>query len=644
MLFDHSSNKLYHFFQDNRTTWFFFLLGSIFMAIYVYPLFGSPLYFQIFDNLDSTVVWTKILTESGKVFAENDATIPNMMNGLPRVSYGSEFQFSFWLYYFFSPEIAYRLNELLIHLCAYISTWVLLSTYIIPKKTSYRNLVLLTLSLYYATLPFYPGAGLSSSLLPLYVYIFLTIKEGNDKIWHWILLVFIPFFTSLIFLYIFVLCFTFCYLIYLSFKHIPTIKSLWFAFFILVLLYVTANYRLFAELFIHHSFISHRTEFNVYFNHDIREAYFYARKFFLDGWMEHQRSLIMPILLPFIMTGILLSLYPRKFNKNESILIWAIIFLAYFSDIWKDFLVHFYALPILSTILIYAYITNRQYRTYYILILVQILLSLYNGLCFYEGLAFLKEFIPILKSFNISRAAFIQPFIWTIILWYMFSIYKQKLSLFPLFIVFLVVVQFNYALHTRRFQAHPQTDMMTFSQYYAPQLFKKIKTYIPQPYEKNRLISYAIDPSLSLYNGLYTIDGYSTNYPLSYKYKFIQTQPDCLLPDMIGWKKNGNKKMYNEWGSKLNLLCVDSRPQNYYRFKERNILELPLNASIDGICQLNGKYLLSGIRIQDAEKKHLQFIQHFSASDVPWELFLYRLPCKETILKKDHSNHKKDKK
>jgi hypothetical protein len=57
------------------------------MGIYLYPLFTDPLYVPVYDNIYSNVEWENILDHTGKIFAPNDAIIPNMMNGLPRASY-----------------------------------------------------------------------------------------------------------------------------------------------------------------------------------------------------------------------------------------------------------------------------------------------------------------------------------------------------------------------------------------------------------------------------------------------------------------------------------------------------------------------------------------------------------------------------
>ena len=90
-------------------------LSLLTIGLYLSPLFiyGENLYILVYDNLDSSVTWFKILAESGKIFADSMDIIPNMMNGLPRLSYGSELSLIVWFYYFLEPFHAYMLNEII---------------------------------------------------------------------------------------------------------------------------------------------------------------------------------------------------------------------------------------------------------------------------------------------------------------------------------------------------------------------------------------------------------------------------------------------------------------------------------------------------------------------------------------------------
>ena len=122
------------------------LLGMVLLGMYFLPYFiyGKDIYISVFDNLDSNVVWYKVLANSGMIFADSMETVPGMMSGLPRLSYGSEFNGILWLYYFFDDFTAYVINDVFIHFFAFISMFILLSRYFIDEDTPNRNFIIFT--------------------------------------------------------------------------------------------------------------------------------------------------------------------------------------------------------------------------------------------------------------------------------------------------------------------------------------------------------------------------------------------------------------------------------------------------------------------------------------------------------------------
>jgi hypothetical protein len=81
------------------------LLSLAIILFYLSPLFffgEGTLHVPVFDFLDITLPTLKILARSGMIFAPSDTIIPDMMGGLPRLSYGSEFDYMLWLLVFFA--------------------------------------------------------------------------------------------------------------------------------------------------------------------------------------------------------------------------------------------------------------------------------------------------------------------------------------------------------------------------------------------------------------------------------------------------------------------------------------------------------------------------------------------------------------
>ncbi|BAF73087.1 DUF6044 family protein [Sulfurovum sp. NBC37-1] len=611
---------------DNRKIILFFI-GFALVFIYLLPIFGHPLYVITFDNLDIAIPQAKILAESGKIFAPNSAIIPNMMNGLPRVSYGSEFNMLFWLYYFFDAEIAFRINFVLIHIVAYISMYLFLQRYFMYKG-SYRSLIIVVASLFFAILPFYSGGGLTTSVLPLLLYILLNIRNGSEKPYEWLLLVLIPFYSSFILMYIFVLFYLWVAFTIDTFfiaKHFQ--KRLFLTLLLLTVLYAITEYRQFLSI-LDPVFTSHRTEFNVYFCETFRKAHIYAIKFFLDGWTQHQQSLMMPWLLPLSLSAMIFSTLKRRFTQTESMLIWLIILLSIIAGIWHDVLTNKYTLLGVSLLSVITIIRSEKiFKILGILMLLNVFIAIYNGLCFYEGLAFFKEQFHILNQFNISRAAFFQPVLVYLIVAFAFASFATYLKYFRLFIVIIIIFQFYFAMYVSRVSSKPNGKYMTLQQYYAPEIFNSIKKDLnitSKNISKYHFVEYGIEPSVVLYNGLYTVDGYSTNYPLSYKHKFKNVQQKECFNFM--W---GSSKMYETWGSKAYLLCIETRPRNYRLFKEHNITSYPFYASPDELCKLRTNFIISGIKLKKPSADKIQYVNDYNSTQSPWHLWVYRLNCPE---------------
>lgn len=59
---------------------------------------------------------------------------------------------------------------------------------------------------------------------------------------------------------------------------------------------------------------------------------------------------------------------------------------------------------------------------------------------------------------------------------------------------------------------------MSYREYFSTELFDKIKEEIG--YEGEKAVAYGLDPGVLAYNGISTLDGVLSYYPLSYKEAF----------------------------------------------------------------------------------------------------------------------------
>ena len=591
------------------------VISAVLLGWYLSPLFHHTFYVPIFDNLDSNVVWYKILAESGKIFASNDEIIPNMMNGLPRASYGGEFDLILWLYYFFTPKTAYIINEILIHLLAFVSMFVFLKVYVVPKNRYYGNVPVFLGSLYFALLPFWSGAGGTIALLPLVTYALLEIKNGKGKAWEWGFLAIVPLYASFVLVYVFYITMAGIFLLYDAVKN----KKINYRFFSALLLMTTAfllsEYRLVYAMFFDPGFVSHRTEFQIFFQDDLKEAYRLVLVKLLQGHPPHADPLQQPYVLPIVLSAMALEFFRKRLNTKESVIVWIIIALSFVPGVWNAVLIEKYTIPGLALFAIAVMLYVKRFRMLPKLFLLLILLSFIASGFEYRGLAFLGEMFPVLKSFNMIRMIFVEPFVYGILLAYSAVIVFRKLRFAAAAVFVFLTAQAIYSFQASFYQTQPNHGYASFEEYYIPDLFEQLKKGHPEIFSPdNRFVSYGMEPSVALFNGLYTVDGYSPNYPLEYKYRFRKIFENYKYPNL-----------YNQWGSKVYIVTVPAQMDAYRMMKGLKLDTLRFDSDV--LCSLGTTYLLSPYRFKHPEQKQLKPVAFAAGKKGSWDLYLYQLGC-----------------
>jgi len=608
---------------------FWISLSIVMIGIYLYPLFSGHLHIPVYDNLDSNVVWNKILANSNKIFTSNNTIIPNMMNGIPRASYGSEFDILLWLYCFFEPQTAFIINELLIHIVAFIGSYLLLSKYIVPKNKYYSYIIIYTGSIYFTTLPFWSGSGISISSLPLTTYILLDIKNRIDTKWHWFYLLVLPLYSSLVFLYMFYILYAGIYWLYDAIRHKHIDWRFFSAVFLLGSIFLLKEYRLVYAMFIDNGFVSHRTEFNVFFQENAWEVYRLIYVKFLQGHMPHAAGLQQIYILPLTLIAILLGFLRKKLTSKESLLIWCLIAISFALDIWTRLLQNRYTIPAIVIISIIAIYKHKQihYKLAYTILGI-ITISTIATLFQYKGFAYITEYIPLLKELNVIRLYFIEPLLLLILLGFTLIIYMRRLSYTPIFILVFIVFQFIFSLSQSFYKLTLNGNYLSFNEYYAPKVFSNIKKDIKNIYPNKdfsqiKVVSYGIEPAVALYNNLYTVDGYSTNYPLSYKKSFRKVQTKLFSVPLL----KSTAKLYDNWGSKLYLFGITSMPSTYNLYKQSNtpIPATRFNANTKELCKLNTNFIISAYPLKNIKEQNIKLINTYKGTF--WNIWLYHINC-----------------
>jgi hypothetical protein len=547
-------------------------IALIFVFLLPYIIMGERSYIPVHDNLDSNVVWYKVIVESNALFSSNLAKMTGIMGELPRLSFPSEMSVLTWLYNFFSPWTAFILNILFIRLVAFTSLFLLLIE-ITPAKRKINFGYIFLFSLLFSLLAFWPSGGLSVAGQPLILYLFLLLFKKNKHWWIFALIFLYTFYSSLVLSGLFLGFGLFCWLVGDTLKNRKINFHFLIGFAILVFGYVISDYRLFLSVIdpVNYGFISHREEMAPVFH---TELFGKIRSFFLNGHYHAAK-------LPLVFGALILILTPFVLYKIKSKGKLLVIFLV------ATYLCVFFA-----------------------------------SVSKWEGISILYNQMPFLKAFQITRFFSLIPvliFVTVYLLYNRFFLKKKLLigiGIFILFFAFVDILRMDMNIRniTKEIAGREVPDP-TFEELYSESLFRSIKEQIPE--KDPKFLSFGIHPAVAQYNKFKTLDGYMPNYPLEKKHEFL---------DMLGeqWKQD-NPESYNyiqTWGSRLYILQDQFEDQVRYKWHTECAQETELQLNWKYIKASGVQYLLSTNPILDEE---ITLFEIFEDPGSAWKIYAYKI-------------------
>lgn len=604
--------------NNPRLLW---LLTVMLELIYVFPLlfFGENARVKVYDNLDIVIPLNKMLVDSGMMFASSNTIVPNMMGGLPRFLYGSELNGYAWLFYFFQPFTAYVINETLMHVAGLLSMLVLLQAHFIPRETENRNFIIFSVAILFSLVPFYTGSGLSVPLLPLALYAFLNIRRGDTGWKNWLIIVSIPFYSSLVLVYFFFL------LVMSGLFLVDWVRSkrFDFSFFlamgIMSVMYLIVEHHLVYGMFFNPDFVSHRVEFDLAQTLTPFETLKRGHGAFLLG-LQNMQSPSSSYILPTVMLAMVMTLFRDRLGTYTSFAVVAVFLGSLYShEYWQYVTGGKYTIPLLVLAAIFLLYKRPEYRLLSGLLLLQIFFSFWYAMWFNDSMNMLARYLPIVKEFNFARVAYLQPALWFVILAVALKVLTEKVRFALLLMAGLLVYQTILELNIRQFSA--KKDALSYKSYYAEKLFADIKAYIGKDPSTYRVGSLLIHPVIALYNGFYTIDGYIPSYPLSYKKRFRE-----VIARPLERASFEDRALYDSWGSKCYLFDGDLPPLLYKKEEVVHKLSLDFRA----FYELGGRYLISSHEIDPSLLKEITFQKKFTDEDTYWNIFLYKVDENQT--------------
>ncbi|MCQ6276498.1 hypothetical protein JMM81_16415 [Bacillus sp. V3B] len=555
------------FLQDKREKRLL-AIAFVIIAIYVSPLFilGENAHIRVHDNLDSNLAWYKVLSESGEIFGSLKAVIPQVMNGLPRNAYGTEYSGIVWLYVLFPTMIAYGLSQIITRVVAFWGMYLLLYDHFL--KGEEWGIIRIGTALTFSLTPFWPSGMLSTLGMPLALWAFMHIRKGRISWREYLVFTLLPLYSSIVlgfFFFLFAMGVLWVVDVVRRKKHHGA--------FLISLIYMTLIYSL-VEYRLVHSFLFSGEP-------NSRDEYFHTRL-----------SILRSIRLTF--KNYILG--HTHVMTVHGLIILPILFLAFYFVIKKR--------------------CWKQEKGFVFLFILNFILSAWYAFWFYKGWQPLTERFHFMDTFNFARFHFLRPLVIYLSFALGLKILWQHVKEFRPIIHFCIIAQlillgfFNEEVY---YQSKPSVK-----EFYDEELFTEIKDYIGKPVEEYRVASVGLHPAIAQYNGFYTLDSYNNFYPLSYKREFRKIISKEL-------EKNEKIRVYfDEWGGRCYLFTDELG--KHYMFKKTSKKKLKdVQFNFEPFKEMGGTHIFSAVPIVNTGDNHLVLEQVFSREKSIWKVYLYKV-------------------
>lgn len=567
-----------------KKRWHWLLVFS-FLAVetVVMLLLGDNIYASTHDNLELHVLDYHLLKEN-KLFFAHGVELP-VLNGVSRDYFFSEFHIYSVLFLLFPSCYAYILGVILKTVAAVFFVWLLARDVLKDSYQKYEPLVALV-GLAFGLLPLYPMFAIGFVSVPYLIWILRRICSQRKG--GFLLLFTYPFFSYFTFFGMFILGYMVLYTIYLALTKSKKALKMLVSIFVLAVGYMAFEYRLFSiMLFSGTPTIRDTMIFDSYnaieFFKAIGEVFcksiFHAES--VHGYF------VLPIVLIYLAVALAISIKEKKFSE-------------------------FLKNPILLILLAIAF-NCVVYGVYYL----EPVRNLVGTL------------VPPVKGLQFSRTVFFNPFLWYLAFFMVLKRIYDKgrlrsanvLAIVAIAVVLLSNTKYNDLFQTAfnmtyKFVKQKESNNLSYREYFSTDLFDVIKADIDYGGEKS--MAYGLDPGVLAYNGIYTLDGVLSYYPLSYKEQFRK----IIAPAIDRPGNEAAKSYFDDWGARAYLVSGSgesvSQPLRNYE-----ILDKSLYIDVEAFCALGGTYIFSRIELDNADVLGLQLVEKYVQEGLPYTIYLY---------------------
>lgn len=561
---------------DGRNLWWFGLLvlGAAFLPIAVLKQ-GSV--FSIHDQLDETLL-TYVL--NARYLGTGTEFFPEMLGGVNASGMQPSAVLFIPLYRLLPAFTAFVLQALIVCAAGYFGMYLC-----VRELTGSSLLGIMTAGLF-CMLPMQPVYGLSHLGVPLLLYAALCLYRRKHVAVSLLLTLFFGLTTHIILIGYVVLSFwALAGLVMLVRKK----HNRWFylGFGLLTGVYVGVNHRLFYELiFGNGGYVSHREELVNYpmpFLQSIRDV-------FLES-AQHIPSCHKYLILPITMLLLLFGIRYRKLNK----------------DLRKLYCL---ALEVFLTIIV---------------------ITVFYGICKSEPVTEWKNSASgVFRYFQAERYYWLYPTLWYLdaalllsLLWRVQAAWFAPVCRLAVIVLLLLPTLQEVKVNSMMYMNVNQinngssvTGYISWEAYYSEDLMQELEDFIGRDISTYRIAHLGISPAPALMHGFYTIDGYSNNYPLSYKHDFRKIIEGELA------KNEAVRYYFDNWGSRCYLFTAQTG--TFWMLQKGADLQYEaLDLDTAQMRSLGCEYLFSGAEILHPEQLSLVPLGYFETEDSYWGIWLY---------------------
>ena len=568
---------------------------------------GEQSYVTIHDNLDFELIVRTLVARQGAIFTP-EAMIEPMMGGLPRSTFPTGLNLATFLFSLLPPFWCYVLIDVFNRGVAFAGMYLLGRDHLWTIGTSNRhndvesqhgvdaNRLIVGVAACFALLPFYPLYGLTIAGQPLLAWALWQLWKRQQSPTVWAILILFPFTSVLatggIFLVASAIIAGACGFAFDRDVRLPYLGGVA----VLIGGYLVSDWSLLSDVLVGSGYISHRANWRLPGSpmlHGFGAALQKTWRCWVFG-QYHAASLHTPIIGVAAIAAI-----GDLFGKSKDV---------------------------------------RSHRTAVIALLGCTGLAASSfGFNSWTGLDPVRALIPMLRTLNI-RFYWLLPLLWFSTLVLSLTIVSQWRNgrLVAGGVILLQVfwclgqptarepeLRVNVQMLANKFRNNtPSQAPLTYAEFFSTNLFQKIGNEIGTPGPTNRVISVGLHPSIALYNGLWTVDGYHNNYPRAYHQAFIGMVGDELAKD------RHLRRRLEDWGSRLYLLPAQTYRDNINRRPAVPLDPISdLDIDLQALHALGGTHILSTREIMDPDLLVcLEYLGNFSEASSPWSIHLYRNP------------------